>query len=69
MVVVIDDPEVAAAVVEVAGALAGDAWGPLDEDVPVTVGGVGELELLGGGPVEPGVGAGAALLPVTARAI
>ena len=64
-----DDPEVAAAVVEVAGALVGDARCPLDEDVPVTVGGVGELELPGGGPVEPGVGAGSALLPGTARAI
>ena len=52
-----------------AGALVGDARCPLDEDVPVTVGGVGELELPGGGPVEPGVGAGPALLPATARAI
>ena len=45
------------------GAAVGDARGPVP--MPVTVGGVGEIELPGGGA--PEAAAGSALLPVTAR--
>lgn len=68
-VVVVEGAPVVGGVADEDGALVGDAAGPAT--VPVAVGGVGELELPGGGAPWPGGGAaaGSALLPVTARAI